>query len=92
MTVIKTDLAEESITVKTRRTLTGFSVDALNETISVNYIESRYLGEYEGEGFALISEIEKRYSSDFSTWLSSTAGQEIQTAIEASLAKADPNE
>ena len=91
MTLIKADLAEESVTIKTRRTLTGFQVDSIFETITVNYVESKYLGEFEGEGFQLISQVEKRYSSDFSAWLNSTAGQEIQKAIEESLALSDPN-
>jgi len=92
MTVISVDLAESQLTIKTKRFLIGFSADAVEELIFVNYREIKYTGTFEGEDYNEISnDAEKMYQSDFNQWMASDAGQEIKAAIESRLAQTDPN-
>jgi ribosomal protein L13 len=92
MTVISVDLAESQLTVKTKRSLIGFSVDAVEEVVFVNYREIKYTGTFEGEDYSEISnDPEKIYKSDFNEWMSSESGQAIKAAIESSLTQTDPN-
>ncbi len=90
MSEIKVDLSNKSLTIETRRSLTGFNVDAIEKTVEVNYRELQYTGTIGEEDYLEISNIIKSYDSDFESWLSSQAGKDIQAAIEENLAKDVP--
>jgi len=91
MTLISVDLTDSQQTIKTKRILIGFNVNAEEEVVFVQYRETRFTGTYQGKDYVLISEEDMIYKSDYSTWFDSDAGQAIKAAIEASLAQPDPN-
>lgn len=92
MTVISTDLEDNAITVKTKRIFIAFTVNGEEEVIFVQYREIQYTGTFEGEDYVEITnDPDKVYKSDYATWIASPSGAAIQAAIQASLAKSDPN-
>jgi len=93
MAEIKVDLENQSLTVKTRRTLQSFFVDAEKDTIQVNYKEIQYTGTIGEEDYFEIKCDLKSYSGDkahFDGWLASDSGVAIQAAVEGNLAKDEP--
>jgi hypothetical protein len=91
MSIIKIDLADEALTVKKFRELVGFSVNAQDEVVYVQYREIKHTGTVGSEDYNEISNTDDNYyKSDYSEWIATDAGQAIQAAIEANLAKDIP--